>query len=348
MKTAIIIIWSVLFALSVLTVKVSGSLTVKELRRRARSGHDANAAAVYKMVAYGRSLDLFLWLVAATAAAALFLMAANYNSWLGVAAVLLISSIVLTDKKFTSTDHIAWRVVTVVAPAITSILSFVRPVVVRIPDRLKSLRQLHIHTGVYEKEDLLDLVKAQIEQPDNRIPEEDLNVVAGALTFGDKTVGSIMTPRRIVKFVSASDAVGPLLMDELHASGFSRFPVVKDSLKAANPTIVGTLYLKDLVGHEGKGKVSDVMNSKVYFINEAQNLREALAVFLKTQHHLLVVVNNFEEISGVISTEDVIEQILGAKIVDEFDQYDDLRAVAAHEAQKEHHRYSQRASTEVE
>ena len=58
--------------------------------------------------------------------------------------------------------------------------------------------------------------------------------------------------------------------------------------------------------------------------------------FLKTHHHLLVVVNHFEEIVGVLSIEDVLEQIVGQPIVDEFDNYEDLRAVAAKEAKQDH------------
>ena len=71
------------------------------------------------------------------------------------------------------------------------------------------------------------------------------------------------------------------------------------------------------------------------FINEDSNLRQALSAFLKTHHHLLIVVNSFEEMVGVLSLEDVLEQILGKQIVDEFDSYDNLRAVASIAAQKD-------------
>jgi len=76
------------------------------------------------------------------------------------------------------------------------------------------------------------------------------------------------------------------------------------------------------------------MIKEVFYINEAQSLRQALNVCLKTHHQLLVVVNNFEEISGLISLEDIVGQILGQKIVDEFDQYDDLKVVAGIEVYK--------------
>ena len=74
------------------------------------------------------------------------------------------------------------------------------------------------------------------------------------------------------------------------------------------------------------------MKPDVYFINEEQDLRQALGVFLSSQSHLLIVVNSFEEFVGILSIEDVMEQILGQPIVDEFEQYDELRAVAGLDA----------------
>jgi CBS domain containing-hemolysin-like protein len=186
---------------------------------------------------------------------------------------------------------------------------------------------------VYEKEDLQEFINRQNTRPDNRIPESDLKMAFNALTFGDKKIGDIMTPLRKVRMVAENEQVGPLLMDELHSTGFSRFPVTGAGDKA---NIIGTLYIKDLLEKNDRATVSQLMDKKVYFVNETQNLREALNAFLKTHHHLFIVVNSFEETVGVVSIEDVLEQILGQEIVDEFDHYDDLRAVAAKEAAAEH------------
>ena len=70
------------------------------------------------------------------------------------------------------------------------------------------------------------------------------------------------------------------------------------------------------------------MRSRIFYINEAQSLREALAAFVKTRAHLLIVVNNFEEIVGTLTVEQLAEQILGHKITSEFERYDDLTSVA--------------------
>jgi CBS domain containing-hemolysin-like protein len=339
MKTALIVILVLLFLASVLLDKAYRTLSVKELRRRARAGKNKDTASIYKMAAYGDSLKVFLWLVGGFSAAALILKAADWAAWFGILVILLTSWLIIMNQRL-SVDGFLWKIASVLAVPTVSVLGFLQPVFSRLMRKARALKPVHVHTGLYDKEDLLELLNNQNSQIDNRVPEEDLKIAFGALTFGSKTVASVMTPRREIKLVAATDSVGPLLMDELYESGFSRFPVVSAPTKAANPEIIGTLYLRDLIHHEGSGKVKDLMKKKVYYINEAQTLRQAFDAFLKTQHHLLVVVNNFEEITGVITLEDVIEQIISEKIVGEFDHYEDMRTVAGMDAKTEHSKHS--------
>lgn len=317
----------------VLLYRVYQALPAKELKRRAR-GKDAKAAAIYKVAAYRGNLEIVLWVFGTASAIAMVLIAAN-TSWLLAVIVIAFVAWLLVWAPAPRVGGWIWTGAAFFAPYYAGFLSFLQPTVGRVANMIPKFGGIHIHTGLYEKEDLLDLVKNQNNQLDNRIPEEDLKIVFGGLTFGDKSVGSAMTPRRKLKLVAATDSIGPMLMDEVHTSGFSRFPVVKESTKLASPEIIGTLYLKDLIDHPETGKVRDVMKKDVYFINESNTLREALGAFLKTGHHLLIVVNNFEELVGVLSLEDVIEQILGSKITDEFERYNDLRAVAGLEARAE-------------
>jgi CBS domain containing-hemolysin-like protein len=333
-KTLLVILLVILFFSAVLLDKAYKTTSVKELRRRARSGKENGTASIYKLVSLGGSLKIFLWLVGGLSAASLLLALANISSYAIVAAVLFGGLLVLSNKPL-NTEGLLWRLAAIISVPTFKIVNFLHPVLSKFSRFISGLRPIKVHTGLYTKEDLLDLINKQNHQAGNRIDEEDLKIAFGALTFGDKLVREIMTPRRQITLVAATDAIGPLLMDELHKSGFSRFPVVKAPTKEANPEIVGTLYLKDLLEHGDRGKVSDVMKKGVTFIKESQTLREALATFLKTQHHLFVVVNEFEEISGVISLEDVMEQIIGQKIVDESNQPQDPRADAAEEAKKE-------------
>lgn len=345
MKLISILVLLGLLYCSVLLGSASRILPLKEIKRRARSQRDPQAARIYALSAYGLSAELFLWAIAALSAAGGLLLAASYGSWqLFILAVLV--AWILWNRQTHNFSSWRWQLAAFLAQGASRLVSFLQPVLGPAAEWLEQKRLSLLHTNVYEKEDLLELIKAQGYQADNRISELELKAASGALTFGDKIVGDVMTPKRVVKMVAATDTIGPLLMDELHASGFSRFPVVKEPTKSANPEIIGMLYLHDLVGHAEKGRVRDVMKKKVYFINETQNLKDALKAFIKTEHHMLVVVNNFEEITGVITVEDVIEQILGEKIVDEFDRYDDMRAVAGVEAKADESKHSRAGMVE--
>lgn len=339
MQVLIILLLLGLFSGSVLLESARRKVPVNELRRRARSQADRQSRAIYKLAVYGEATRLFLWITGSFSAAGLLLIAASFSWWLLIVSVLAMGWLAWKDYDTLRIGGWQWKIAAVLAKPTARLVSFLLPLLGRAGNWLESKRIFSSHSGVYEKEDLVELLKKQKGQMDNRISESELKIARGGLTFADKTVGSIMTPRRVIKMVAASDTIGPHLMDELHASGFSRFPVAKEPSKSTNSDIIGLLYLRDLLNHEQKGRVADVMKKKVYFINEAQNLKQALAAFLTTEHHLLVVVNNFEEIVGVLSLEDVLEQILGERIVDEFDRYDDMREVAGLEAEKDkpHH-----------
>jgi CBS domain containing-hemolysin-like protein len=137
-----------------------------------------------------------------------------------------------------------------------------------------------------------------------------------------------MIPNSVVKTISVDELLSPVVIGELHDSGYSRFPVV------SKKDFVGMLYMKDAVNVKNNKSVKDVMHPEVYYLNEEQNLQVALKAFLKTKHHLFMVVNGYEDVVGIITIEDVLEQIIGDKIIDEFDQYDDLKLMAQRLAQE--------------
>ncbi len=316
---------------NILLYKTYRSIPLLELKRRARQ-HDKKASALYRVASYGEVFYLRQWLFCTAAGTVLVIWSTRTNWWLATI-VLVVLAWLVARPRF-SAEGWAGRLAAFFVPFDAKILALLNPLLAPIARRRPRRRRAHPHTGLYEKRDLLEFLTKQNRQTDNRIAEADLQIAFNAIQFGDKTAGQVMTPRRKVKLVNASDSIGPLLMDELHKSGFSRFPVVKDSAKSATPEIIGTLYLNNLIGYEGGGKVKDLARHDVYFINESANLRQALNAFLKTHHHLLIVVNGFEEMVGVLSLEDVLEQIIGKQILDEFENYQDRRAVAAQDAKK--------------
>ena len=80
------------------------------------------------------------------------------------------------------------------------------------------------------------------------------------------------------------------------------------------------------------------------YINQNQKLEKALSAFIKTHHHLFIVVNDYRETAGIVTIEDVLEALLGRKIVDEDDVIVDLRAFAA---KNPHHNNKSSAATDI-
>jgi CBS domain containing-hemolysin-like protein len=326
------------FVRGIILYKTIHSVPLAELKRRARKG-DKKAVAIYKVAGFGDSFDLRQWLFCTAVGTTLFIWSARTSWWL--ASIFLVITAWLIVWSSFSAKGWPGSLASLFSPFDIWLLSILNPVLSRVAKWLPKNNRVHLHTGLYEKEDLLNLLNKQNRQVDNRIAESDLKIAFGAMTFGDKTVSSIMTPRRKIKIVSADETVGPMLMDELHKTGHSRFPVTKDSPKMTSPKVIGTLYLKEIIDMQAGGKVKDYIRKDAKYVNEDSNLRRALSTFLKTNHHLLIVVNSFEEIVGVISIEDVLEQIIGQPINDEFDEFDSLRAVAAKEAKQEQQKHNE-------
>jgi len=329
-------IWLLLLAALTLVMislqRTYGSVPVKELKRRARSG-DNIAAALHRAAVYGSSLRALLWIIIALLAALFCVtLAGETAGWFAVvcAAVLLWFGFVWLPAQ-DATRAGMWLAGRA-APVLDKILQYLHPLFNKLQRFIRSHRPVSLHTGLYDKADLIELFERQKVQADNRVDQATLDIVEHALQFGDKKVSDILTPARVVKAVSSEDTMGPVLMTDLHDSGFSRFPVFEG--KKSN--IVGVLYLRDLVRAKSGGHVNKLMNKTVCYVHEDQPLTEALQAILKTHQQLFVVVNGFEEYVGIVTIEDILEEVVGKQIVDEFDQYEDLRAVAAKMAKKEH------------
>lgn len=182
---------------------------------------------------------------------------------------------------------------------------------------------------IESKEELLEMVA----QSSGAISPSEKKLITNGLKFNDMKVEEIMTPRSMIESVPMNELLGPLVLDDLHKKGYSRFPVIDGDIDH----VVGMLRIQDLLTIDRKAKshrAETVMSKDVYYIRENQTLQYALAAFLKTQHHLFIVVNEFRETVGLLSLEDVIEALLGQKIIDEYDVYGDIRKAATSNPQK--------------
>lgn len=154
---------------------------------------------------------------------------------------------------------------------------------------------------------------------DEHIPEEDHKILKGIVKFGNTDVKQIMKSRMDVIAFDYTSEYKKLLQDITHY-GFSRVPIYKESLDH----VAGVLYTKDLLQYLNE---SDTFKWQTiirppFFVPENKKIDDLLREFQFKKIHLAVVVDEYGGTSGIVTLEDVIEEIVG-EINDEFDD-DDL------------------------
>ena len=173
-----------------------------------------------------------------------------------------------------------------------------------------------------EPQDRAELLTLLRESATRGLVDADaLEMLEGVLAVTDMQVRDIMVPR--VQMVSVRRDDPPThILPAVIESGHSRFPV----MDADRDDIVGILLAKDLLRHFAEGAraefdIREYMRPAV-FVPEAKRLNVLLKEFRRNRNHMAIVVDEYGGVSGLVSIEDVIEQIVG-EIDDEFDVEDD-------------------------
>lgn len=241
-----------------------------------------------------------------------------------LAALIFLAVFALLLKKTSSKDlNIGNKLAAAAAPAIAKILYYIDPLADLLKD-IRPKRKKHQTTDIYETEDLQEFIRHQQKASNNRISADELTSALNALEFGSKKIKDYMTPKNRVHFVSAKDTVGPILLSELHKTGLTCFPVKGNS----ENEVEGLLYLENLVKLREGGVVSQAMETKVFYINQAKPLEEVLQAFTKTGQHEFMVINSETKITGMVNLKKVLEQMTGHSEKSDFDDYDDPSAVS--------------------
>ena len=164
-----------------------------------------------------------------------------------------------------------------------------------------------------DREELVALLHSAFER--NLLDSEALAMIEGVLEVSELAVRDVMVPRSQMDVVSVDDAVEtflPYVMETAH----SRFPVIGDS----KDEVLGILLAKDLLSYFADRDAFDLRDSlrPAVFIPESKRLNVLLREFRQTRNHMAIVVDEYGGVAGLITIEDVLEQIVG-DIEDEYD-----------------------------
>jgi gliding motility-associated protein GldE len=147
--------------------------------------------------------------------------------------------------------------------------------------------------------------------------EEEKKIFEGIVNFGMKDVKQVMTPRTDVFAVNAQLGWDDLV-EQVLDNGFSRVPVYSDSVDQ----IAGILYIKDLLPHIDQPNFDwTTLLRAPFYVPENKKIDDLLREFQGRKMHMAVVVDEYGGTSGIVTLEDVLEEIVG-EITDEFDEDD--------------------------
>lgn len=171
--------------------------------------------------------------------------------------------------------------------------------------------------GPEDREDIKEIIRAANAR--NLLDDDTLSILNGALQVSEMQVRDIMVPRAQVVTLQATDSIEdflPRIIDSAH----SRFPVLGDD----PDEVVGLLLAKDLLPYVLKHDGFDLnaLLRPCTFVPESKRLNVLLREFRANHNHMAVVVDEFGGIAGVVTIEDVLEQIVG-EIEDEHDHNTD-------------------------
>jgi len=188
-----------------------------------------------------------------------------------------------------------------------------------------------------DREELLELLHGAFEH--KLLDADALSMIEGVLSVSEMTVRDIMIPRSQMDVVSQDDAPAefiPLVLETRH----SRFPVIGEN----KDDVVGILLAKELLNYYAKPEGFDLHDTlrPAVFVPESKRLNVLLRDFRANRNHMAIVVDEYGGVSGLVTIEDVLEQIVG-DIEDEYD-FDESEDNIITEANG---RYRIKAQTEI-
>ena len=165
------------------------------------------------------------------------------------------------------------------------------------------------------EEELMTMV--EVVEEEGEIKEEERELIYNIFEFDDTKASEIMTPRADMFVINEDE---DLKLEEIIKSGFTRIPVIKEDIDH----VIGILNIKDLFMHQATSKeeidVRKIMREP-YFVPNNKKLDNLLQQFKERKQHMAIIVDEYGGVSGLITLEDALEEIVG-EIIDETDKFE--------------------------
>lgn len=179
-------------------------------------------------------------------------------------------------------------------------------------------------TKAYSKKEFIMIIKEQKNMQKSDVDKDEYEFLEKSLSYSEKTVENAMTPKSKVFMIDPEQVLDAKMIETIKQRGHSRIPVYENETQK----ITGILFAKDLlaIDPEKKRRVKTIMRTNRSYVKENTKLDDVLKKFKKEKLHIFIVKNSNKQFVGIITLEDVLEQIMG-NILDEHDTLEDKKPV---------------------
>ncbi len=217
-----------------------------------------------------------------------------------------------------------WRALAPMTATFVNILTFALYPLIWVSEQLTKLltggKKLHGMT----REEFTAL--ADIGAEGGQLDITESSIVKNLLLFPELQAADIMTPRTVVYMLQQDQTVAEV-MDQIQTTSFSRIPIFGENRDDVTGFVLKTDILLNERKNDGKARLRD-LKREIPAVEQGTSLSKVLELLLDTRSHILLVVDAYGGMQGIVTLEDVVETLIGMEIVDEVDKIDDMRKLA--------------------
>lgn len=293
------------------------SLDVHTLRRQANLGNK-DAIKIYPIRKRGNLLltTLLLGNVAVNTTLSIFLGSIASGIVAGIVATTCIFLFGEIIPQAVISRHGMWFGART-APLVQLMIYMMYPITFPIAWALDKALGAELPT-IYSKHELMEIISEHEDSEDSPIDRDEERILHGALQFSHTSVSEVMTPLSKVSMYEDTQRLTDDFFERVASDGYSRYPVY-----SKDPTnIVGILYTKDLIVEDTDitiKETEDAFDRSLLIVKPEELLDGVLTRMLKQRKHLAIVLGKDDKALGVITLEDIIEEIIQVEIEDEGD-----------------------------
>ena len=156
--------------------------------------------------------------------------------------------------------------------------------------------------------------------------ENESKIITNLMRFEQVLTRDIMTPRMVVKAAPSNTKIQDFF-EANRPLRFSRIPIYEDRIDNVTGFILKDRLLTNIINEEGQSALKEI-EREILIVHESMPIPKLFQKLMTEREHIALVVDEFGGMEGIVTMEDVIETLLGTEIVDEYDNIEDMQALA--------------------